>query len=287
MGNEYEIMLFHYGSKACRVAIALSILGTSVLGTSVMSSRMTSVNSFSEHVKAKDMKQSAWARCRKATFALGFCQTLLHGLTITAGEETPIQKLERKIEEGVNEQRQRHGDLAPLQRHTDHRSMYEIAHPYAIIIAEEEMRGLKHAGFQGVGGRGEQINVLVPGRSTDKGSAENAGVTAASSFSLDPPCSRGHIAHHTNKASKNGCSPEDVCGKICGAGVWLDADAAINEIADSLVKGWMRSPGHRATILTGTFTHTAVAVVEGRKHFTDKDGKDHNLPAFYANQVFG
>merc|ERR1711964_666431 len=113
MGNEYEIMLFHYGSKACRVAIALSILGTSVLGTSVMSSRMTSVNSFSSHVKAKDMKPSAWARCRKATFALGFCQSLMHDLKIADGLESSIQKLERKIEMGVNEQRQLHGGLSP------------------------------------------------------------------------------------------------------------------------------------------------------------------------------
>merc|ERR1712093_251715 len=104
------------------------------------------------------------------------------------------------------------------------------------------------------------------------------GITADSRFSLEPHCrQQGRL--HEAKAVKAECTPEDICKQTCGEGFWLDTDAAINQIATKLVTGWMRSPGHRANILTGTFTHTAVAVVEGKKHFTDKDGKDWELPA--------
>merc|ERR1712098_745945 len=113
---------------------------------------------------------------------------LLHALIIEEETmETPIHKLERRVEEAANEQRRLNGKHR-LDRLTgeDHHSMHALAQQYAQTIADEQMSGKKHAGFLDADGRGRQVLNLV-GKPHD-GTAEaleNVGMCAGTNLNLD------------------------------------------------------------------------------------------------------
>jgi hypothetical protein len=78
---------------------------------------------------------------------------------------------------------------------------------------------------------------------------------------------RGQLAHELN-----GRGAADRVSAVSYEYAMVGENLAFNQQdAEEVVRGWMKSPGHRANILEGRFTETGVAVARderGRRYFT-------------------
>jgi uncharacterized protein YkwD len=85
------------------------------------------------------------------------------------------------------------------------------------------------------------------------------------------------FSHHDHE----GMNPQQRCRRYypkllvaVGENIACHYGASPEEVAESLMTGWMNSPGHRANILKGKYSHVGVGVVQKDTHF-------------YATQAFG
>ncbi len=93
----------------------------------------------------------------------------------------------------------------------------------------------------------------------------------------------GNMVRHNffSHRDHEGMNPQQRCARYfprlvaaVGENIASHYGASPEEVAGSLMTGWMNSPGHRANILSGKYSHVGVGVVQKDLHF-------------YATQAFG